>query len=164
MGAGKTKVGKRLAERLGLPFVDVDQVIEAETGKTVSELFGTIGEAAFRDGERRTLARLLGGPVAIIASGGGAYLDPATRAAIRERGLSIWLRADLETLVERTSRSHKRPLLEGVDRRAKLAELIERRYPVYAEADITVESQAGPVEDTVASVMAALDARLAPTP
>lgn len=163
MGAGKTRVGKRLAERLRLPFVDADHAIEAETGKSISELFATIGEAAFRDGERSMISRLLDGPTSVIASGGGAYLDPATRAEIRARGLSVWLRADLDTLVERTSRSNRRPLLEGVDRRAKLSELMERRYPVYAEADLVVDSLAGPVEDTVEAVIAALGAREGPS-
>ena len=159
MGAGKTRVGKRLAERLNLPFVDADQAIEKETGKTVSELFATVGEAAFRDGERRMMSRLLEGPATVIASGGGSYVDSATREEIRARALSIWLRVDLDTLVERTSRSNRRPLLEGVDRRAKLSELMERRYPVYAEADLVVDSLAGPVEDTVEAVIAALNAR-----
>lgn len=156
MGAGKSRVGKRLAERLGLPFVDADSEIEKETGKSVSELFATVGEAAFRERERQMICRLLGGPVIVVASGGGAYLDPVIRAEIRARGRSIWLRADLDTLVERTSRSNRRPLLEGVDRRAKLSELMERRYPVYAEADLVVDSHSGPVEATVESVLAAL--------
>ena len=156
MGAGKTRVGKRLAERLRLPFVDSDQQIEKENGKSISELFATIGEAAFRDGERRLIARLLEGPVSIVASGGGAYVDPETRAVIRAHGLAVWLRADLETLVERTSRTNRRPLLEGVDRRAKLAELMERRYPIYAEADLVVDSFTGPVENTVEAVLATL--------
>lgn len=164
MGAGKTRVGRRLAERLNLAFIDADNEIEKETGKTIAELFATVGEAAFRDGERRIMARLLDGPLAVIASGGGAYVDPDTRGVISERGITIWLRADLDTLVERTSRSKRRPLLEGVDRRAKLAELMERRYPVYAEADLIVESRVGPVEDTVEAVLTALRGYAAPTP
>ena len=155
MGAGKTRVGKRVAERLGLPFVDADHEIERETGKTISELFQTIGESAFRDGERRTIARLLAGPLSVIAAGGGAYMDAATRDEIRRRGISVWLRADLDVLVARTSRSNRRPLLEGVDRRAKLAELIAQRYPVYESADVTVESLDVPVDRTAE---AAIDA------
>jgi shikimate kinase len=156
MGAGKTRVGRRLSEILGIPFVDTDQEIERETGRTISELFAVIGEPAFRDGERRVIARLLRGPVTVIATGGGAYMDPFTRAMIRERGLAIWLRADLETLVARTARSHKRPLLEGVGKAAKLAELMQVRYPVYAEADLVVDSQPGPVENTADAVLLAL--------
>ncbi len=156
MGAGKSRVGKRLAERLHLPFVDADQEIEREAGRSVSELFATVGEAAFRERERRMIGRLLAGPVSVIASGGGAYLDPATRAEIRARGRSVWLRADLETLVERTSRSNRRPLLEGVDKRAKLSELMEHRYPIYAEADLVVDSHSGPIEATVEAVLEAL--------
>jgi shikimate kinase len=158
MGAGKTRVGKRLATRLRLPFVDADGEIEKDTGKTIAELFATAGEPAFREGERRIMARLLGGPVCVVASGGGAYIDAETRKLIRENGLALWLRADLDTLVERTSRSNRRPLLEGVDRRAKLAELMERRYPIYAEADLAVDSLPGPVEETVDAVIAALHA------
>jgi shikimate kinase len=139
-----------------VPFVDADHAIEADTGKTITELFNHAGELAFRLGERRMIARLLQGPPTIIAAGGGAYIDPVTRATIRDRALSLWLRADLDTLVARTSRSHRRPLLEGVDRTAKLAELMANRYPIYAEADLVVDSFAGPVEQTVNAVIAAL--------
>ncbi len=161
MGAGKTRVGKRLAEILDLPFVDADHAIEAETGKTITELFGQIGEPAFRLGERRVIARLLQGAPSIVAAGGGAYIDGDTRALIRATGYAIWLRADLETLVARTARSHRRPLLEGVDRRAKLAELMAIRHPVYAEADLVVDSLPGPVEQTANAVVAALRRHLA---
>jgi shikimate kinase len=160
MGAGKTRVGKRLAEILNRPFVDADQEIERETGKTISELFAVIGEPAFRDGERRVIARLLHGPVSVIAAGGGAYMDPVTRVTIRDHGLSVWLRADLETLIARTSRSHKRPLLQGVNKAAKLAELMRVRYPVYAEAELVVDSQPGPVDNTVEAVIRALRSRV----
>jgi shikimate kinase len=156
MGAGKTRVGRRLAERLGLPFIDADQATEAETGKTIAELFAQIGEPAFREGERRVIARLLKGPLSIIAAGGGAFMDVKTRATIREMALSIWLRADLDTLVARTSRSNRRPLLEGVDKAAKLKELMDIRYPVYAEADLTVDSRPGPVDQTVEDVLVVL--------
>jgi shikimate kinase len=156
MGAGKTRVGRRLAEKLDLPFIDADTEIETETGKTISELFAQIGEAAFREGERRMIGRLLRRPASVIATGGGAFMDGATRAAIRDRAISIWLRADLDTLVARTARSHRRPLLEGVDRAAKLAELMAIRYPVYAEAHMVVDSLVGPVDQTVEAVLAAL--------
>jgi shikimate kinase len=156
MGAGKTRVGRRMAERVGLPFVDADQQIEFETGKTIAELFAQIGEPSFREGERRVIVRLLHRERAIIAAGGGAFMDPVTRAAIHDLGVSVWLRADLDTLVARTARSHRRPLLEGVDRAAKLAELMAIRYPVYAEADLVVDSYPGPVDQTVDAVLAAL--------
>ncbi len=123
---------------------------------TISELFSQIGEPAFRVGERLVIARLLQGGTSVIAAGGGAYMEPSTRALIRERALAIWLRADLETLVARTSRSHRRPLLEGVDRAAKLEELMAIRHPVYAEADLVVDSLPGPVEQTASAVIAAL--------
>lgn len=156
MGAGKTRVGRRLAERLHLPFTDTDHEIENETGKTISELFAQIGEPAFREGERRLIARLMQRPAAVIATGGGAFVDPRTRAAMLERGLVVWLRADLDTLVARTGRNNKRPLLQGVDRAAKLSELMAVRYPIYAEAHLTVDSHHGPVEQTVNAVLAAL--------
>jgi shikimate kinase len=156
MGAGKTRVGRRLAERLGLPFVDTDHEIENETGKTIAELFTQIGEPAFREGERRLIARLMHRPASIIATGGGAFMDPRTRAAMLEQGLVVWLRADLETLVARTARNNKRPLLQGVDRAEKLSELMTLRYPIYAEAHLTVDSLHGPVEQTVEAVLAAL--------
>jgi len=156
MGAGKTRVGRRLAERLHLPFMDTDHEIENETGKSISELFAQIGEPAFREGERRLITRLLDRSASIIATGGGAFIDPRTRATLLGQGLVIWLRADLDTLVARTSRNNKRPLLQGVDRAEKLSELMNVRYPIYAEAHLTVDSHHGPVENTVEAVLAAL--------
>ncbi|MDB5393883.1 MAG: aroK [Rhodospirillales bacterium] len=156
MGAGKTRVGRRLAERLGLPFLDIDIEIETETGKTITELFSQIGEPAFREGERRMIARLMHNGISVIATGGGAFMDPQTRANIRDHALSVWLRADLDTLVARTARSQRRPLLQGLDRAAKLSELMTLRYPIYAEAHLTVDSFPGPVEQTVDAVLAAL--------
>ncbi|HVJ54127.1 MAG TPA: shikimate kinase [Aliidongia sp.] len=156
MGAGKTSIGRRLAQRLSTSFVDSDAEIEKAANATIPEIFEREGEAVFRIGERRVIARLLAGPPQILATGGGAFMDPATRAAIRARGLSIWLRADLETLVQRTSRRQNRPLLNQGDAHETLARLIELRYPVYAEADMTVDSLNGPAEVTLRNVLAAL--------
>ncbi|MCP5366899.1 MAG: shikimate kinase [Hyphomicrobiales bacterium] len=158
MGAGKSSVGRRLAKRLGLPFTDADDAIEAAAGRTIPEIFDTLGEEAFRDGERRVIARLLAGPRQVLATGGGAFMDPLTRAAIRERGVSVWLRADLDVLVERTSRRTDRPLLRGGDPREILERLLAVRNPVYAEADVTVESGADGLDDTVDRLLAALPA------
>jgi shikimate kinase len=156
MGAGKTNIGRRLGVRLNLPFFDSDQEIEAAAGETVEEIFANRGEQAFRDGERRVIARLLAQPVHVLGTGGGAFMDPQTRAAIARRGVSVWLRADLDILVARVSRRSNRPLLKAGDARAILAQLIERRYPIYAEADLTIDSGEGPPEATVARVLAAL--------
>ena len=158
MGAGKTKIGRRLAMRLGLPFFDSDQEIEAAAGETIGEIFANRGEQVFRDGERRVVARLLAGPVHVLATGGGAFMDPATRAAIARRGVSLWLRADLDVLAERVSRRFDRPLLNAGEPRAILAELIERRHPIYAEADLTIDSGDGSPEATVSRASAALAA------
>jgi shikimate kinase len=156
MGAGKTKIGRRLAARLNLPFFDSDIEIEEAAGETIPEIFRNRGEAAFRDGERRVIARLLCQPTHVLATGGGAYMDPATRAVIRATGVSVWLRADLDVLVARVARRTNRPLLSGQDQRAVMKDLIERRSPVYAEADLTVDSSEGPPEVTVTRVIAAL--------
>lgn len=156
MGAGKTKIGRRLAVRLNLPFFDSDTEIEAAAGETIPEIFRNRGESVFRDGERRVIARLLMQPTHILATGGGAFMDPATRAAITRRGVSVWLRADLDVLLARVSRRSNRPLLQQDDPRAVLAELIERRYPVYAEADLVIDSGEGAAEQTVTRVIAAL--------
>jgi shikimate kinase len=156
MGAGKTKIGRRLAARLNLPFFDSDAEIEAAAGETVEEIFRHRGEAAFRDGERRVIARLLAQPVHVLATGGGAFMDPETRALIARRGVSVWLRADLDVLFARVSRRRNRPLLQQPDPRAVLAELIERRYPIYAEADLVIDSGDGPADATTGRVVAAL--------
>ena len=156
MGAGKTSIGRRLAQKLHVPFIDSDTEIEKAANETIAEIFARDGEAVFRAGERRIIARLLDGPVQVLATGGGAFMDPSTRQRVRERGISIWLRADLETLLERTSRRQHRPLLNGGDPRAVLSRLIETRYPVYAEADITVDSLAGPTDTTVQKLLTAL--------
>jgi shikimate kinase len=156
MGAGKTKIGRRLAARLDLPFFDSDTEIEAAAGETIEEIFRLRGEAVFRDGERRVIARLLTQPVHVLATGGGAFMDAATRDLIARRGVSVWLRADLEVLLSRVARRNNRPLLEQGDRRAVLADLIERRYPIYAEADLIIDSDEGSLELTTTRVIAAL--------
>lgn len=160
MGAGKSCIGRRLATALGLDFVDADAEIEAAAGCTVEQIFESHGEAAFRDGERRVITRLLGRPPHVLASGGGSFIDPATREAIRAGGISIWLRADLDILLRRTGRRNNRPLLKRGDPGAILQELIEQRYPTYAEADIIVDSADGPPEVTLNRVLDALKAYL----
>ncbi len=161
MGAGKSAIGKRLAQALGLGFVDADKEIEEAAGCTIPEIFARYGEPAFRDGERRVIARLLEGPVCVLATGGGAFMDEGTRARIKAGGLSIWLRADLDTLVRRTARRTNRPLLNAGDPRAILGELMTKRYPVYADADLTVDSFDAPPEATTQRVLEALRAHLA---
>lgn len=153
MGAGKSSIGRRVAQRLGLPFIDADKEIEAAAGCTIEEIFARLGEAAFRDGERRVILRLLDRPAHVLATGGGAFMDPLIRARIKEAGISVWLYADLELLVRRVSRRSNRPLLKQGQPRDVLAELMAKRYPVYAEADIRVESADGPPEQTVQRVM-----------
>ncbi|OWJ58642.1 shikimate kinase [Inquilinus limosus] len=163
MGAGKTAVGKRVAARLGLGFVDADHEIETAAGCTIPDIFARYGEPAFRDLERRVIARLMRDPVQVLSTGGGAFMDPQTRDVIAELGLSVWLKADLAVLAARTAKRSNRPLLRGGDPKTLLAELMERRHPIYALADLTVESRDGPVEETVDRVLAAIDAHLAAT-
>lgn len=157
MGAGKTCVGRKLATRLGLAFLDADAEIEAAADCTVSEIFERYGEAYFRDGERRVIARLLGGAPCVLATGGGAFMDPQTREEIAKRGLSVWIQADLELLVRRTARKAHRPLLRQGDPREILARLKATRDPVYALADIRVQSSDGPPEETVEAIVEALE-------
>jgi len=159
MGAGKSAIGRRLAARLGLPFVDADAEIEAAAGCSIEEIFERHGETAFRDGERRVIARLLAGPPQVLATGGGAFMDPDTRALIRDQAVSVWLRVELEVLVRRTGRRNNRPLLKTGDPRAILQRLMDERYPRYAEADVVVDTDDGPPEDTVARVLDALRER-----
>jgi shikimate kinase len=158
MGAGKTNIGRRLAARLSLPFFDSDNEIEAAAGETIEEIFRNRGEAVFRDGERRVIARLLDQPTHILATGGGAFMDAATRAIVVRRGVSVWLRADIEVLLARVSRRSNRPLLKEGNPQAVLTELIDRRYPVYAEADITIDSGDGPPDLTATRTIVALAA------
>lgn len=160
MGAGKTAIGHRLAARLALPFIDADSEVEAAAGCTISEIFERHGEAAFRDGERRVIARLLDEPRRVLATGGGAFIDADTRALIGREAISVWLRAELEVLVRRTARRDSRPLLKRGNPRQILGRLIEERYPIYAQADIVVDSVDGPPEDTVDNVLAALERHL----
>jgi shikimate kinase len=156
MGAGKSKIGRRLAARLNLPFFDSDHEIEMAAGESIEEIFANRGERVFRDGERRVIARLLTQPVHVLATGGGAFMDEMTRAVIERRGISLWLRADLDVLVSRVSRRSDRPLLKVGDARMVLGELIEQRYPVYAEANVMIESGEGSPELTVTRAIAAL--------
>jgi shikimate kinase len=158
MGAGKSAIGRRLAQRLGLPFVDADAEIERAAGTTIAEIFEKHGEAVFRDGERRVIARLLDGPIGVLATGGGAFMDTETRARIRNRAITVWLKADLDTLVERVSRRGHRPLLKNGDPREILTRLMAQRDPIYAEADITVETGHAPTAATVERVIEALAA------
>jgi len=160
MGAGKTSVGKRLAGRLGLTFIDADTAIEEAAKKSVPEIFAEHGEDYFRQGERRVIARLLREPRQIIATGGGAFMNPETRAAIRSASVSIWLRADWELLYERVRRRPTRPLLQTADPEGTLRALVEARYPVYAEADLVVQSVDVPHEAMVDAVVSALEAWL----
>jgi shikimate kinase len=153
MGAGKTSVGRRLAKRLSLPFVDADSEIEAAAGLTVAEIFERFGEAHFRDGERRVIARLIEGPRRVIATGGGAFMDAETRTLILARCTAIWLDGEVETLAERVGRRGHRPLLEDKDPRMVLAALAEARNPIYASAHFTVRSDSGPPADTVERIV-----------
>lgn len=141
MGAGKSSVGRRLAEKLGLPFVDADHEIEAAAGKSIAEIFADHGEPYFREGERRVIARLLGGGAQVLATGGGAFVNEETRARIRQGSVSVWLKADLPLLMKRVMKRSDRPLLKSEDPEAVMRRLMEQRYPVYAGADVTVDSR-----------------------
>lgn len=156
MGAGKSSVGRRLAQRLDLPYVDADREIEAAAGCSIEEIFERHGEAAFREGERRVIARLLGGPVQVLAAGGGAFMNPDIRRRVREQAVSVWLRAELDLLLERCRRRNNRPLLKGQDMRQRLRELMVERYPVYGEADVVVDSCDEPIDTMVERVVSAL--------
>ncbi len=140
-GCGKSAIGRRLASRLDLPFVDADEEIEKAAGKSISEIFADHGEPHFRDGERKVIARLLHAGPQVLATGGGALLSAETRQNIRQSGISIWLKADLPLLIRRVSRRDNRPLLQTADPEAKMRELVAQRHPLYAEADLIVESR-----------------------
>ncbi|MGB0684359.1 MAG: shikimate kinase [Magnetovibrionaceae bacterium] len=158
MGAGKSSVGRRLAARLDLPFRDADTEIEERSGFSIPDYFERFGEADFREGERRVIQSLLEEGPMVLATGGGAFMDEKTREFIRNAGTSIWLKADLETLLERTSRSNNRPLLRGKDPRKVLQTLMDQRYPVYAQADVTVQTGQDSPDVTVEMVVSALKA------
>lgn len=141
MGAGKTSVGRRLAEKLEIPFVDADHEIEEAAGKTIAEIFADHGESYFREGERRVIQRLIGNGAQVLATGGGAYMNDETRARIQEQGVSVWLKAPLALLMKRVLKRQDRPLLKTDDPEAVMKALIDKRYPVYGLADVTVESR-----------------------
>jgi shikimate kinase len=156
MGAGKSTIGRRLAARLDLPFVDADNEIEAAAGCTIQEIFEEHGEDYFRDGERRVIERLLKGPKCVLATGGGAFMNEETRALIKDRGCSLWLRADLEILVQRTGRRTHRPLLNKGNPREILENLMSERYPVYSQSNVAVETDDSPHNVVVERALAAL--------
>ena len=156
MGVGKTSVGHRLAKALDLPFRDADAEIEAAAGRTITEIFAERGEAEFRAGERRVIARLLRGPPIVLATGGGAFMDAETRRLVKETAVSVWLRADIDVLVRRVKRRDTRPLLRGREPREVLERLAAERYPVYAEADLTVETNESPHDAAVTAILTAL--------
>ena len=157
MGAGKSTVGRRLAQGLGLPFRDADHEIEAAAGMTIPEIFSIHGETHFRTGERRVIARLLQEGPLVLATGGGAFMNDETRLRISQAGISIWLKADLDVLMRRVRKRSTRPLLQNADPEGTMRRLMEVRYPVYATADLTVESQDGPHDRVVADIRSALE-------
>jgi shikimate kinase len=157
MASGKTSVGRLLAQRLDLPFIDTDHEIEAAAQMSVPEYFAKHGEADFRKGEQRVIARLLRDGPRVLATGGGAFMNAETREAIRSRGVSVWLKADAETIMRRARKRSNRPLLQNSDPEGTVKRLIEVRYPTYAEADVTVETKDGTHDETLAYVMMALE-------
>ena len=158
MGAGKTTVGKRFAKHIGWRFVDSDEEIEKAAGCKISDIFSVYGEQIFRDLEHRVLERLMGEEPAVIATGGGAWMQPSIRSMIKEKANSVWLKAELDVLVARVSRRNTRPLLEKGDKRAIMEKLMAERYPFYQEADITINSGEGPHEKVVQAMVDALHA------
>ncbi len=161
MGAGKSSIGRRLANALNLPFVDADEEVEKAAGRSIPDIFEELGEAAFRDGERRVIARLLDDPPHVLATGGGAFMNPATRELIKQKAVSVWLKADMEVLLRRVERRNDRPLLRDGDPREVLERLAGERYPIYALADVTVESGEAAHQATVDAILQALRARAA---
>ena len=157
MGAGKSTIGRRLASALSLPFVDSDNEISEAAGCSISDIFETYGETIFRDLEQRVLLRLVSSAPCVIATGGGAFINPAIREAIKDKAISVWLRADLEVLLERVSRRDTRPLLKTGDKGVILTKLMEERYPIYAQADLTIDSNAGLHEAVVENIVHALN-------
>src|SRR5262245_4911361 len=159
MGAGKSTVGRRLAQKLGLEFTDADAEIERAAGKAVPDIFRDHGEAYFREGERKVIARLLDSGPQVLATGGGAFMNEETRHNIAHRGISVWLRADMNLLMKRVRRRDNRPLLKAEDPVEVMRQLIAQRYPVYGQADVTVESRDVPHNSIVSDVIRALAAR-----
>jgi shikimate kinase len=159
MGAGKSSVGRRLATRLDVPFCDADAEIELAAGCSIADIFDRYGEAAFREGERKVIARLLRDPPHVLATGGGAFIDEATRADIGSRATSIWIRAPVGLLMARVGRRETRPLLRNGDPREIMERLLREREPVYAAADMSVDSEDGPHHTAVERILAALEAR-----
>ncbi|HEY7797423.1 MAG TPA: shikimate kinase [Hyphomonadaceae bacterium] len=156
MGAGKSTVGRKLAESLNSPFVDSDEEIEKAAGLSVQEIFDKLGEPEFRRGERRVIERLLNGPPIVLATGGGAFMDAATRALMKDKATTVWLRADLDVIWKRVSRRDTRPLLKRDNPKQVLADLEASRAPIYAEADIVVDSGDGPATEAVKAIREAL--------
>jgi shikimate kinase len=156
MGAGKTTIGRRLAQALALPFVDADEAIVAAAGRSIEDIFAERGECEFRRGERQVIARLLDGEPHVLATGGGAFIDPRTRALMKERAISIWLKAPLDVLMKRVTKRDHRPLLKEDDPRAVMQRLMDERYPIYVEADLTVETGTGPHNSAVSQILTAL--------
>ena len=158
MGVGKSSVGRRLANALGLPFRDADNEVEAAAGRSIADIFTELGEGAFREGERRVIARLLEGPPHVLATGGGAFMNPDTRKLIKTQAVSVWLKTDLDVLAKRVSRKNTRPLIADRDPMEVLSAQAEARYPVYGEADLVVETGDAPHHTTVDQVIQALSA------
>lgn len=160
MGAGKSSIGRKLAQRLSLPFVDADTEIERAAGMSITDIFDKHGEASFRAGEARVIARLLDGGPQVLATGGGAFMNPQSREAIRAKGVSIWLKADHEVLMKRIKRRNDRPLLKTEDPAGTLQRLMAERDPVYAEADVVVHSRDVPHDIIIAEIVAAIAPRI----
>jgi shikimate kinase len=160
MGVGKSSVGRRLANTLGLSFRDADSEVEAAAGRSIPDIFAELGEAAFREGERKVIARLLEEPPHVLATGGGAFMDPKTRELIKEKAVSVWLKTDLEVLARRIGRKDTRPLLIGKDPMEVLKAHAAARYPTYAEADVTVETGDAAHHVSVDQLLRALSAYL----
>ena len=154
MGAGKSSIGRRLAGRLGIPFIDADTEIESAAGMTIPEIFEKHGEPYFRAGEARVIARLLDNGPQVLATGGGSLMDPQTRALIGQKGISIWLKADVDVLLKRTKRRNDRPLVE------KIKDLLPVREPIYAQADIIIQSRDEPHDTIIDEIMGELPKRL----
>jgi shikimate kinase len=156
MGAGKTSIGRRLADKMGLGFVDADHEIEAAAGQSIPDIFAQHGEAYFREGERRVIARLMENGAQVLATGGGAFMNEETRAKIKAEAVSVWLKAELSLLMKRVAKRNDRPLLKADDPEAVMRQLMEARYPIYAQADVTVESRDVQHQQMVGDVIRAL--------